>query len=577
MTDARGEALPTCLPRGGIACEQERASLLCVLVALLALSVFPLQFILRAADDNRLVSWQWALAPDDFTRVLALVALGVLAAYGLSRRAWTERRAAPAVAALAFLASVPFWSEPEVIPDAARYFTQAKHFALNGPAAFHAGWGHEIPAWTDLPLLPMLYGALFAVAGEARLAIQVLNSLLFAATAVLTFLTGKLLWTRTTGLHAALLLLGMPYLLTQVPLMLVDTATMFLVTLAAFSAAAALRRGSVPSLAGAAAALALALLAKYSAWIAILIPPLLALSMTRHERPRALAQAGTVVLGGVLLAGAFLAGRAEVVMSQLALLWNYQVPALAGWQESAASTFLFQIHPFVTLAALISIVLAAARRDARMAAIGAIVLLALVLGGRRIRYLVIVMPLLAMMAAYGLQVIRETPARQLAIASAVVTSFIVAVSGYLPFLRGTSAANLARAGEVLDTLDGDAVEVIVLPATLSAVNPAVAVPLLDLHTRKRVIYRRDLIPLPPPPPEALALSPVRFTWELPAAPFHLAPPEQRAPVVLVMSAPDQALPPAVARRLAGYAEAADLATGDGVFRFQTLVRIYRPT
>jgi hypothetical protein len=333
----------------------------------------------------------------------------------------------------------------------------------------------------------------------------------------------------------------------------------------------------VASLAGAAATLALALLAKYSAWIAILAPPLLALSMTRRERPRALAQAGAVVLGGVLLAGAFLAGRAEVVVNQLALLWTYQVPALARWQESAASTFLFQVHPFVTLAALGSVVLATARRDARMAAIGAIVLLALVLGGRRIRYLVIVMPLLALMAAYGLQVVREITVRQFAVSCAVASSLVVAFSGYLPFLRGTSAANLALAGEVLDTLEGGAVEVIVLPATVSAVNPAIAVPLLDLHTRKRVIYRRDLAPLQPPPPEALALSPVRFTWELPAAPFHLAAPAERAPVALVMSAADQALPPAVARRLAGYAAAADLATGDGVFRFQTLVRIYRPT
>jgi hypothetical protein len=575
--EARDDTLAACFPGAAMRAGRERTALLSGFVALLALSTFAFQFLLRSADDNRLVSWHWVFAPGDLFPLLPLVGVGMLAAYILSRRAWIARHAAPLIAALAFLATIPFWSEPEVIPDAARYFTQAKHFALSGFGSFQAAWGREIPAWTDLPLVPMLYGTLFGAAGEARLAVQIFNSLLFAGTAVLAYLIGKLLWARSTGIDAAVLLLGVPYLLTQVPLMLVDAATMFFVTLAAFAAIAALERGGRLRIAGAAAALALALLAKYSAWIALAIPPLLALSLPSHERSRALLRAGTIVLGGILLAGAFLAGRMEVVADQLALLWSYQVPALAGWQESAVSTFLFQIHPFVTLAALGSAVLAFRRGDSRLAAIGAIVLLAIVLGGRRIRYLVIVMPLLALMAANGLRLIRSLPTRRFVAACAVASSLVVALSGYLPFLRATSAANLEQAGALLDTLDGDSAEVIVLAATRSTVNPAIAVPLLDLHTRKQVAYRRDLAPLRPPPPEALALSPVRFTWELPTATFHLAPPGQRAPVVLVMSAPDQPLPPAAAERLADYSEAWNLAASDGVFRYQTLVRIYRPT
>lgn len=553
------------------------AALQCTLVALLALSGFALLFVLRAFDDNRLVSWRWVFAPSDLIALLPLLAFGLLLAYWVSRVPWTARRAVPALGVSAFLACLPFWSAPEVVVDAARYFVQAKHLALYGVGHFLNEWGGEIPAWTDLPLVPFVYGLLFSVAGETRLVIQLFNSLLFAGTVVLTYCTGKVLWDRSAGLHAAVLLLGMPYLLAVVPLMLVDVPAMFFFTLAVYAAITAIERGGGLRLSAAALALALALLAKYSAWIAVAILPLLVLSRARDGRRAGGARAGAIACGAALLAGAFLAWKAELVAGQLALLWSYQVPALGRWQESAASTFLFQTHPFVTLAALGSAVLAIIWKDSHYAWVGAVVLLALLLGITRIRYLVIVMPMLALAAAYGLRAIRQIPTRQFVASCAVASALAVAYVGYLPFLRETSAANLKQAGELLDAMSGDAVEVIVLPATRSGVNPAVAVALLDLFTHKRVIYRRDLSPLPAPQPSVREASPVRFTWEYPDASFFLGPPEERAPVVLVMSALDQSLSQAVASRLAGYAKVRELAVSDPVFRFQTLVRVYRPS
>lgn len=555
---------------------QQAAILQRVLVGLVALSSLTLLFVFRGLDDNRLVSWQWVFAPGDLLALLSVAAGGVLLAYWFSRAPWRADRAVPALGVFAFLAALPFWGEPEVIVDAARYFVQAKHLSLFGVGHFLNEWGRQIPAWTDLPLVPFLYGLLFSLAGETRLAIQVFNSLLFAGSVVLTYLVGKALWDRATGLCGAVLLLGTPYLYTQVPLMLVDVPAMFFLTLTAYAAITAVARGGVPWLFGAAVALALAMLAKYSAWIALAFFPVLVLVSARHERRKALARAGAIVLGAALLSGAFLLGKAEVAASQLALLWSYQVPALSRWQESVASTFFFQIHPFVTLAALGSVVLAIIRKDWRYAGIGVIVLLALTLGVRRIRYLVIVMPMLALMAAYGLRAIREIPTRQFIASCAAVSALAVAVAGYLPFLRTTSAMNLKQAGEVLAAMGGDTAEVIVLPATRSRVNPAVAVPLLDLFTHQRLAYRRDLSPAVLPHPGAEATSPVRFTWEIPDAPFVLIAAEQHAPVVLVMSAADQPVPQAVADRLAGYAEARQLVVTDRVFRFQTLVRIYRP-
>jgi len=563
--------------RAGADSGQELATLQCALVALLAMSSVALLFLLRGLDDNRLVSWRWVFAPSDLVPLLSILALGLFLAWWASRIPWNARPAVPLLGLLAFLSCVPLWSEPEVIVDAARYFVQAKHLVLYGISHFANEWGRQIPAWTDLPLVPFLYGLLFSFAGETRLAIQLFNSLLFAGTVVLTYRIGNALWDRPTGMCGAVLLLGMPYLLTQVPLMLVDVPAVFFFTLATYAAITATERGGGVRLLAAAVALALAVLTKYSAWIALAIPPILALFRSRGERRPALARAAAIVLGAMALAGAVLLAKAEVIAGQIALLWSYQLPALERWQEGPVSTFLFQIHPFVTLAAAGSVVLAILQRDSRYAAIAAIVLLALALGSRRIRYVVIAMPMLALAAAYGLRALRQIPTRQFVASCAAVSALAVAYSGYLPFLRETSAENLKQAGALLDAMSGDAVEVIVLPATRSSVNPAVAVPLLDLYTHKRVIYRRDLSPLPAPEPGVRVASPVRFTWEYPEAPFLLGPHEQRAPVVLVMSAPDQSLSRAVASRLAGYAKVRELAVSDPVFRFQTVVRVYRPT
>jgi len=129
-------------------------------------------------------------------------------------------------------AAACFWKEPEVIVDASRYFTQAKHLELDGLGGFVRGWGREIPAWTDLPLVPALYGFVFRTFGETRVAVQAFTTLLFAGTVLLAFRTGKALWDEEVGFAGGALLLAIPYLLTQVPTMLVDVPTMFFLTLA---------------------------------------------------------------------------------------------------------------------------------------------------------------------------------------------------------------------------------------------------------------------------------------------------------------------------------------------------------
>ena len=229
-----------------------------LLIALLACAAFLTPFVFRAADDNRLMSWRWVFADAQVAGFAALLASGLVLAYALRKVVLPPRYAGVWLFAASFAVGAAFWSEPEVIVDTARYFAQAKYLALYGIGAFVEAWGGELPAWTDLPLVPFLYGLIFRVAGEERIYIQAFTTLAFSGTVVLTYRIGKELWDETLGFYGATLLLGMPYLLTQVPLMLVDVPAMFCITFAAFAAIKALKLGGARWIAAAAAALALA-------------------------------------------------------------------------------------------------------------------------------------------------------------------------------------------------------------------------------------------------------------------------------------------------------------------------------
>jgi hypothetical protein len=156
----------------------------------------------------------------------------------------------------------------------------------------------------------------------------------------------------------------------------------------------------------------------------------------------------------------------------------------------------------------------------------------------------------------------------------VTTSVAIAAFGYLPFLRQTSATNLESAGAFLDRLEGRTVEVYTLPQTGVVINPAVSVPLLDLYTRKRLVYREAGVS----PPPGVATSPLRFTWEAPLPGYYAAPADAASPAltVVIAAASGQKLPQELAARLGGARPIASFDRSEGVFGYQTLVAVYRP-
>ena len=256
-----------------------------ILIVILTLMTFLALYVFREADDNGMMSWQRMLNQGNFTKVYITLFAGLVAAIIFSRIDWVKHKALLLLVPLAFTAGALFWNTPSFVPDTSRYFAQAKHLELYGVVSFLREWGAEIPAWTDLPVVPFFFGLIFKTAGESLLAIQIFTTLLFSLTIVLTANIGKELWDEDTGLLAAALLLGMPYIYTQVPLMLVDIPTMFLLTLSVFAFMKALDHGGAWRLALASVVIFLTFFSKYSLWpmLSVLFPTVFACVYTRHE------------------------------------------------------------------------------------------------------------------------------------------------------------------------------------------------------------------------------------------------------------------------------------------------------
>jgi hypothetical protein len=547
-----------------------------LLVSVLALGAVAGPFVLRSLDDNRLVSWDWVFRGQSPGTLYLIVSGGILLANALAGVTLPRRWRGPVLLVAAYGAAACMWSEPEVIVDASRTFLQAKYLAVHGPWAFLAQWGREVPAWTDLPLVPFLHGIVLHVLGESRTLLQAFTAALFAGAVVLTHRLGAALFDEEVGFTAGALLLASPYLLTQVPLLLADVPTMFFFTLALLAVVRALERGGTGPALLAAAALVPALLSKYSVWLLASVVPVALLVLRRAGAPRPLRTGAVMALATGAAMAALLLSRPRVFAGQVALLLGFQAPGLHRWGESFLSTFLFQVHPFVAATALASVGLAVRRRDLRYAIVLWPVLLLVGLQTRRARYLLPTFPMLALMGAYGLQWLRSAQTRRLAAGCAVASSLAVALHGYLPFLAGNSLANLRGAGEYLDTIPEERAEVLAPVPARAEVHPSVAVPLLDLYTRKRIVHLPG--PIADDARASAERSPLRFTWEVRSPGLH-APDADGGPTALVLVADDlrAPLPAEVEGRLAGHRLERTFTADDGIFRFRTLVGVYRRT
>jgi len=541
-----------------------RERLAASLIALLSVALPIVLYGLRTLDDNRLVSWNLIADWVQPAIPMAGIMLGVPVAYGLA----SFRLPGPALLfPLAFFASALFWGMPETIVDASRYFTQAKHLAIYGPGFFLTEWGGEIDAWTDLPVMSFLYGLIFKYGGEIRIYAQILNSLLFATAVTTTALFAEELWSRETGNIAGALLLAVPYLFTQTPLLLVDIGAMAFFVLAAYFFLIYLRRGDSVLAGVAALVIFLAFFSKYSVWLMLFILGTEFLLVLQESPAAALRRGIFVALLSGLIIGLALIFYADVIREQLVILREFQQPRLRAWEESFTSTFLFHTHPFVAIGAGGSLLLAIFRRDIRYLVVAWLVLLFVPgMQIRRIRYLVPIFPLLTIMAAYGLGVISSARVRRFIVYCAVSGSLVIALTAYLPFLQGHSIANLKDAGRFMDRLTAESFLVHTLPQQ-SVVNPAIAVPLLDLYTRKTIYY--DYPSAGRPEEEEIVKMSLRFTWGYNNPRYYTSPLSFDPDALVIIWGYGEPSPP-------GYTLMRKFVRAEKVYSFRPYVSIFSP-
>jgi len=534
----------------------------------------PLLYALRHIDDNTLTAWRWIFPVAGVGNFYLWTLTGVVFAYGLSRTSWPQRRPMVFLFIVTFASAVPLWSEPEVILDTSRYFTQAKYLSTYGAWYFLREWGRGIWVWTDLPAAPFFYGLVFRYAGEARLYIQLLNTLLFSLTVVTVFLIGKRLWDAERGFFAGLLLLGIPYLLVQPPLMLVDIPAMFLFTLSIFTFLLALDKGGPARICLCSFVIFLAVFSKYSVALMLVSLPLAALAPGKTAAKVKLARGGWVIALAALLSFAFFMAKYGVFADQLHLLASYQWPGLERWQESFTSTFLFQTHPFITAAAFYGVYLAIRRRDKKFLIAGWFFIFTLLLEVKRIRYLVPMFPLFTLAASYGLCRLGDDRLKRFAGYSIAATSLALVYTGFLPFLGNMSAANLQRAGGYLDTLGCGGAVVYTLPQRNSAASTQVAIPILDYLTSVEIIA--------PDAPDTMtaktgapsSVSSLRFTWEYEKPRYYRARRGvEKFPLVIISSERLGEPPPEIVKNTESLKTLKEFAVFSGMLRYRTFVTI----
>lgn len=558
-------------PRDAITPEELGRVLGISFVFLLAL---PLLYIFRFADNNTFTSWRWVFSRTGILQAFMFLLPALFCAYALSRLRFSGRHAAAFIYILAFASIIPLWQEPESIIDASRYFVQAKSLREYGIRYFLDQWGNAIHAWTDMPLVPFLYGLIFAAFGEARLFIQLFNTSFFALTAVLTFLIGKKIWDEETGLHAGLLLLGIPYLLTQVPLMLVDVPTMFFLTLSIYAFLHAVEKGGLRWTAAASLAICMAVFSKYSTWLMLSVIPVISAVLIRRDPKKILGRMSSILLMSGLLTGVLILLRYDFIRDQIIILRTYQWSGLSRWQEGFLSTFLYQTHPFVTILALCGLYRAIRERDIRFLIAAWFAVLVLVFQIKRIRYIIPLFPLFGLMAAYGLQLIKDKGAKLFISLCIVASSLVIVYSVYLPFLNTTGMVNLKKAGRFLNTLNCDPVEVYALQQNSSSGSTFSAIPILDYYTDRRIVSPQEW----PGHPQGAATqkSSLRFTWETERPELYSPADSAKGCAVVVISSEvlDKIPEESAVRGLRFLRELKRFNQLSEFFKYQTIVTIY---
>ena len=149
------------------------------------------------------------------------------------------------VVAIISVSQIFFLNIPETNPDFKRYFIYAQIFKEHGLLYYFTEWGNAFPTHVDLPTSSLPFGILFTIFGPNRLVIQIFSIIIVIITAYVIFLLGSKIKSQKCGIISSVIFVSFPFLLTQIPLFLMDIISTFYITLFAFFSYIYLERGSI--------------------------------------------------------------------------------------------------------------------------------------------------------------------------------------------------------------------------------------------------------------------------------------------------------------------------------------------
>lgn len=545
-----------------------------LLISFLLFFCFSLLYIFRSFDNNTLVSWKWVFGAQGFTKILPYLFLCIVISLLLSYYIPFDNYPLPFLVIISGVAVLPLWNEPELLLDSGRYFLQAKNLSEYGTVFFLKQWGHAITAWTDMPLSPFLYGMTLKFGNESRMAIQLINTIIFILTVLITSRIGTILWNKQLGFYSGLILIGMPYLLAQVPQMLVDVHAMFFHALALLCFLEAIRQTNYSSLFVSSVTIVLAIFVKYSVWPLLALLPISAILFhSQGTYPKIFKRMALIFFPAAFVSATLFSLKTDVFAEQANILFSYQRPALKLWGEGMLSSLIFHCHPFIVMLSLFSIFRGIQLKDKRYVIILLYCSLIIILQIQRIRYMVPLLPFIALMASYGLAAFKEKSIRIFIACIIVSSSLTMLYAVYLPFFMTTSMMNIKMAGEALDKLESESVQVTVLPQVHSEGSSFVTIPLLDFFTDKRIISNQKWPNMKPA--NIPDHSPLLFTWVLNKPAFYeLHDEENSAGTQAVISSEDTAHSTVQMDYASQEHKVYRFAKSSGAFRYQTFISVF---
>lgn len=465
-----------------------------ILIGLAILISYYILYIFRSVDNTVLMSWDpvFVYSGININDLLILLTIVIFISFIISRikisnKYNEEKYHVLFLFCTGIIICSLFWNIPEINPDAARYFMEAKYLELKGIGSFVNDWGQGFFVWTDSPTVPFFYGIIFKYLGEYRVYIQIYNAILFSLTSVLTYKISKRLWNEEIGLYSGLLMMSFPFLLSQVPLMLVDITLMFLAILSVFLILKIFdnKYYCIP----ASVAIFFAVYAKmYS--LLFIIPPAISILIINYRsvlknKNRWLF---TIIFSMAIILIFFLLNMDVFIGNLQTFQTTAKLSDAATYFESPLN-YLFQIGSIIIFLALLSIIVAYRKKNYNYFVMLAWIAIPLLFFyNARIRYMIASFPVIAMMASLSLFSLSHKPIKKFLILSLFLTSIAFTVYAYIPFEENFTDRNIKDAAEYTNSLNISEIELFLDFSEKHSQDPEAMVSLFDLYSNKRIVY-----------------------------------------------------------------------------------------